>query len=268
VTCRDAELSIARSADGAVIPAEAAAHIAACERCRSLASALRVRVSTAGPSPEQLTEIKAGIVTSLEPVKPVPADGVLFLCLMLILALTTAAGVGELGIAGWRALDVWTRTAVFAALTAGSLLLAFSVVQQIVPGSRVVIPARTSIASVLGVLTGIFLTLFRPHPEPTFVATGLVCLRIGLECAIPAAALSWLVLRRGVILNPLTAGALTGVLAGLSGLAVLEVFCPNLNRYHILIWHLGATVISGIAGTTAFFIAHHFGQRFQKPAKR
>jgi hypothetical protein len=30
----------------------------------------------------------------------------------------------------------------------------------------------------------------------------------------------------------------------LSGFAVLEVFCPNLNKEHILAWHLGAVLAS------------------------
>ena len=80
--------------------------------------------------------------------------------------------------------------------------------------------------------------------------TGLLCLEIGLACAIPAAALLWLVLRRGAILSPVLTGATAGALAGLSGLTVLEVFCPNLNKYHILVWHLGA-VLASIIGCLA-----------------
>ena len=40
VTCREVESLIALYAMGAAIPRSAAAHIAACERCRSLVSAL------------------------------------------------------------------------------------------------------------------------------------------------------------------------------------------------------------------------------------
>jgi hypothetical protein len=37
-------------------------------------------------------------------------------------------------------------------------------------------------------------------------------------------------------------------LAGLIGLSVLEVNCPNLNIFHILVWHWGVVLISALAG--------------------
>jgi hypothetical protein len=119
----------------------------------------------------------------------------------------------------------------------------------------VFVPASRSIAGVLAIFAGIFVALFQFHPERTFVATGLVCLRIGLECAFAVAAISWLILRRGAALNRIAAGALAGALAGLSGLALLEIFCPNLNRYHILVWHLGAALTSTIVGILAGIVA-------------
>ena len=102
----------------------------------------------------------------------------------------------------------------------------------------------------------ILAALFQPHVEATFIATGLVCLGIGIACAIPTAILSRLALRRGAVLDPLRAGATGGALAGLSGLVVLEIICPNLNRDHILVWHLGAALISAAAGfSIAAFLA-------------
>jgi len=113
----------------------------------------------------------------------------------------------------------------------------------------------------LGVIIGMFATLLRPHSDPTFVATGLVCLRIGLECAVPAALLLWLLLRRGAILNPIFTGATVGALAGLSGLTVLEIFCPNLNEYHILVWHVGAALASAVGGAAIGTFVEYFGWR-------
>jgi len=110
------------------------------------------------------------------------------------------------------------------------------------------------LAAILFVLAAGFAVLFHPIEEATFVATGLVCLRIGLECAIPAALAVWLILRRGAFLTPLVTAATTGALAGLSGLVVLEIFCPNLNVYHVLIWHLGAALASAVGGLAAGFI--------------
>jgi hypothetical protein len=119
-----------------------------------------------------------------------------------------------------------------------------------VPGSRLLLSPSLLAFAAIGILAGVVSILFHPHEEPTFVATGLVCLRIGLECAIPAALLFWLVLRRGAVLNPVATGVTAGAMAGLSGLVVLEIFCPNPNEYHVLVWHLGA-VLASIAGGLA-----------------
>src|SRR5260370_8043344 len=78
------------------------------------------------------------------------------------------------------------------------------------PGS----PARLPII-VFSLLAFMFASLFHWHEESAFVLTGLGCLRTGLVCAIPAAALFWLFLRPGAILSPGLTGAAAGGLAGL-----------------------------------------------------
>jgi hypothetical protein len=208
-----------------------------------------------------LERIKAETLSALKPVRPLPPSGAFFVALILIAASMVAVGVFELGSAGWRALGSLQRIAVFTALATGFCLLALSLIRQVVPGSTVLFSTPPFVVAVLGLMASIFASLFQPHKEPTFVATGLVCLRIGLECAIPTATLSWLILRRGAILNPVAAGARTGAFAGLSGLLLLEIFCPNLNKFHILLWHLGAALVSLAAGTTIGFIAEYFGGR-------
>ena len=78
--------------------------------------------------------------------------------------------------------------------------------------------------------------------------TVLACLKNGLTYAIPGGLLFWLLVRRGAILFPKLIGAAVGGLAGLIGLSVLEMNCPNLDVYHILVWHGGVVVISSAAG--------------------
>ena len=53
---------------------------------------------------------------------------------------------------------------------------------------------------------------------------------------------------RGAILFPKFIGAAAGALAGLIGLSVLEINCPNLNVFHILVWHGGVVLVSSSAG--------------------
>jgi hypothetical protein len=43
-------------------------------------------------------------------------------------------------------------------------------------------------------------------------------------------------------------GAATGLLAGLVGTTALEIHCPNLDAWHILVAHLGVGVLGAIGG--------------------
>ncbi len=262
--CRDVEHLLIPYLKGADIPEDARSHFAACERCRDLAAALRAQQPAMAPSPERLDEIKSTILSNLKSVKPLVSASVLVPGLLLVVAGITTAGVIELGIAGWQVLSVAQKIAVFTSLAGACIFLAALLSRQVVPGSRVLVPAQTAVIVLLGIMAGIFAALFHPHPEATFVRTGLVCLRIGLEGAIPAAALSWLILRRGAILRPVATGALTGTLAGFSGLAILEIFCPNPNIYHILLWHLGSTLASLIGGTVIGIIAEYSSWRLSR----
>jgi hypothetical protein len=101
---------------------------------------------------------------------------------------------------------------------------------------------------VLLVLTLVIATTFRSHEEVAFVAGGLRCIKNGLGYSAPPALLFWLLLRRGAILFPKLIGLAAGGLAGLIGLSVLEVNCPNLNISHILVWHWGVMLLSSLAG--------------------
>lgn len=258
MSCRDFEHLLIPYANGAQIPEEARLHFASCERCRNLAAAFGAPDSGFPPSAEQLDAIKSKILTDLQPVRPLVPAGVLICALLLVIVVVSSAGAIELGTAGWRGMTEVQKTAVFTSLAGVFGLLAFLLSRQIVPGARVFVSARTAIIASLGIIAGMFVALFHPHAESTFIATGLVCLRIGLEGAIPAAALSWLILRRGTILHPVAIGALTGAFAGLGGLAVLEIFCPNPNLYHMLLWHLGSSIASVIAGTLTGLLSENF----------
>ena len=70
----------------------------------------------------------------------------------------------------------------------------------------------------------------------------------GLAFSVPAAILLWFILRRGAILYPKLMGAVAGGFAGLAGLNVLEFNCPNLNVFHILVWHAGVVIVGSLGG--------------------
>jgi hypothetical protein len=248
VNCRDVDNLLLSHASGAPISPEAAGHIAACDRCRPLARALAERVDTPPPSSDRLRSIEAALLADLKPVKPVLPANLFSLILIGALLLVAVAGVAVLGLDGWRVLSLGQRITVFSALAAAAGLLASSLARQAVPGRKLLLPPYGLLAGIWVSMAAILAGLFQPHWEATFVATGLVCLEIGVGCAIPAGLLFRLALRRGAILDSRRAGATAGALAGLSGLLVLEIICPNLNRYHILVWHVGAVVVSIAAG--------------------
>jgi len=159
-------------------------------------------------------------------------------------------GVGSvlLGTDGWRALGTFQKLGVFPPLAVCAGAVACSLIRLIVPGSRHTIsPARVP-AGVLSLLAVVFASIFHWRQESGFFSTGLGCLRIGLACAVPASTLLWLFLRRGVVLSPGLTGATAGGLAGLVGLSLLEIRCPNLNASHILIWHLCVTLLAMAGG--------------------
>jgi hypothetical protein len=108
---------------------------------------------------------------------------------------------------------------------------------------------------------------FSPHPESRFIASGIDCMRTGLAYAVPAAAAFWLLLRRGAILAPGLTGATAGGLAGLAGMGVLDMRCPNSNAYHILIWHVGMALVAMAGGFAVGRLSNWRRNRFAYWAK-
>jgi hypothetical protein len=113
------------------------------------------------------------------------------------------------------------------------------------------------------VLMMVIAATFRSEQDSAFLASGAMCLKNGLKYSIPAALLLWLILRRGAILCPKLIGAGAGALAGLAGLSVLEVNCPNLNVFHILVWHGSVVAISSLLGA-ALGVAVESTERWRK----
>jgi hypothetical protein len=217
------------------------------------------------PSERQLRRIETNIVASLKPVRPLPpSSGFLFACAIIFFSLA-ATGASLLGMDGWHALTVAQRIAVFMTVSASAVLWAVSMVRQMVPGSKHAFAPAMLPFAILVALVLMMAATFRSRPDSAFIAGGLICMKNGLKYAIPAAFLLWLILRRGAILFPKLIGAAAGGLAGLIGLSVLEVNCPNLNVFHILVWHGGVVLISSLGGALVGAAAESIGRsRSQK----
>jgi len=138
-----------------------------------------------------------------------------------------------------------------AALALAILVVAQALARLMRPGARSV-GAIVAAALALPLLEMLFLVLL--HDRGTggeFFHWGVPCLTAGLVSALPAGLLTWLLMRRGLIVNYAGAGLAIGAMAGLSGLAMLEMHCGNLTLPHVAVWHGGVLAISAGAGLLA-----------------
>jgi len=81
----------------------------------------------------------------------------------------------------------------------------------------------------------------------------VACLKAGLAWSLPAGVLSWLVLRRGFAVDRTAAGIAAGAFAGLAGLTVLELHCPNFRLPHVAVWHVAVPPLVALAGWALYF---------------
>jgi hypothetical protein len=248
MTCKDLEAALNSRTGGLALPPEAAEHVAGCRRCRVLMRLLDEGPEILHPSESGRKAIHASVLQDLKPVRPLAPPGILLAAFAVNFAALATVGSLQLHAYGWRVLDPLQKTVVFTSLAFGSCVLAVSMVRQMRPGARHFVSPALLPAAVLVVLVAAMVAIFHVREEFAFVSRGLFCLSSGLKYAIPGALLSWLILRRGAALAPKLMGATAGGFAGLIGVTVLEVHCPNLGLYHILVWHAGVLLLSALGG--------------------
>jgi hypothetical protein len=195
--------------------------------------------------PSQLLErIADSIAPSLRPVRPLPPNWVLSGALGLIGAAVALIGAARAGFQGFEALGFLSRVLILSALGVFIWAAARRAVDEWTPGS----PRRLSTGGLVAAFTVgvavVFGLLFEDYRTVNFVPAGLTCLSTGVLHAIPAALLAWWVLRRGCALGSVSAGLAVGALAGLAGLAVLELHCANFEALHVLVWHTMVVPVS------------------------
>jgi Negative regulator of sigma F len=247
MNCQDINQAIVEGS-ASPLPPEAEEHLRTCARCRELVGALKLRAPGDVPSPMVLREIERGLVANLRPVRPIAPKGYIFVTMMAIFAVTAVVGLSRLAAFAIAAMTPLQTYAIFGALAISAGLLAYSLVNQMVPGSRYrVPPGRVPFVIMMWLMVSVAV-LFPFQQERSFWFSAWVCIRGGTPVAAFAAVPLWLVLRRGEILSPIMTGAATGLLAGLAGTTALEIHCPNLAAWHILASHLGVAVIGAVVG--------------------
>jgi hypothetical protein len=198
--------------------------------------------------PALLDRVAKSIESSMRPVRPLPPAWLLASGLVLICAAVALAGAARSGFYGIQKLSVLERALIFPTLGILIWLAATICVSEMIPGSR----RRVAPGALLGVgslvLLAVFAVLFRDYRTDHFVSEGVTCLTAGLLHAIPTALASWLLLRRGFAVNSVAAGLVTGTLAGLAGVTMLELHCANFQAPHVMLWHTAVMPLSGAAG--------------------
>ncbi len=208
--------------------------------------------------PALLDRIGAALGSSLDPVRPLPPAWILTGGLVLICAGVAVAGAAVLGFHGIEKLSFLEGALIFPALALLISLAATSCAGQMIPGSRHRVAPPVLLAGCSLALVTVFAVLFRDYRTVEFVPQGIACLTAGLALAIPAALGSWVLLRRGFAVNTVTAGLVAGTLAGLAGVTMLELHCPNFELFHVMLWHTAVIPISGAAGALLAWAAARF----------
>jgi len=207
------------------------------------------------PAPEVeaalLKRVADSIKPSLRPVRPLPRTWVLATGLFLICAAVPLAGAARAGFYGLEKMALLERVLIFSTLVILAWVAATEFINEMIPGSKRWVSAGTLLGMGSVVLMGVFALLFHDYHTDHFVSVGIICLITGVLHAIPAALLSWLVLRRGFAVNFVSAGLVVGTLAGLAGVGLLELHCPNFQAAHILVWHTAVVPASGALGALA-----------------
>lgn len=211
--------------------------------------------------PALLDRVSKSIGSSLRPVRPMPPSWILAGGLVLIGASVALAGAMLLGPHGIQKMSALDIGLIFPSLGSLMLLASTLCVAEALPGSR-----RPVIPWVLGVcgcleLLGVFDLLFHDYRTERFVSQGVACLTAGLALAIPASVGTWWVLRRGFAVNSLAAGFAQGMLAGLAGVTMLELHCPNFEALHVMVWHVAVLPVSGAVGMLVARTARERGRR-------
>ena len=210
--------------------------------------------NTAGVQPELLDRISLSVGSDLQSVAAMPPSRILVGSLILIGGLVAVSGAILLGGHGFRAMSPLEVSVILAVLGIWMWVAASQCVVEAIPGSRRIASPLTIALSGCLVLTAIFGVLFRDYHGERFVTQGVKCFAAGIGFAIPAALGIWFVLRSGFPTNATASGFARGMLAGLAGLTMLELHCPNLEVPHLVVWHVGVLPIGGLLGLVASLI--------------
>jgi hypothetical protein len=248
MNCDDLDLALIGEFGTSPLPHDAQEHLKGCKRCQELERALSAPIGPDEPSRCDLSQIERRLSSDLRAVRPVLSTRHVFVAFGVIFVSAVFVDVHRLGAFAVAAMTPLQASVILGSLTISACLMIYSLAHQMMPGSRHrVSPGALPIAITISLIVTIAV-LFQFEQERDFWVGARACLMTGMPIAFVTALPFWFVLRRGAILSPLVAGAATGLLTGLVGMSTLQLHCPILNSWHILVSHLGVAVLCSIAG--------------------
>lgn len=258
MNCHDVDRALSQ---GLPLPLQAEEHAGTCNRCQQLLRALNSPVPVDPLSPAALRKIAESLADNLRPVRPLAPARYFVGAFVGIFVSIVALSVYRLGAFAIAVMTPLQTTAILSTLAIGTGLLVYSLVNQMVPGSRHRIPPALLAVGITILVAMVMAVLFQVQQEGNFWGNALFCIQAGTLVGALAALPFWLVLRRGAILSPRMTGAAAGLLAGLAGTSVLEMHCPNLDAWHILLSHLGVAILCALAGLATGLTVEIRGRR-------
>jgi hypothetical protein len=246
--CSDIENTLLGDGAPRAWSAEHRAHLSGCESCRRLADVLAASPEAAVPvQPRSLREIERVLAADLHPVQGIASKRQFVALLLAIFVFFAGLGVLRLGSRGLTVMTAFQASVMLGALLIGAALLAWSLANQISPGSLHRLSPVSLPAAVTTTLSILAAALFHFEHEQEFWMRSWQCIRLGAPFSLLAAIPTWFVLRRGAFLSPRTIGLGAGLFTGLAGALAIQIRCQNLEAAHILVSHLGmAAVASGL----------------------
>jgi hypothetical protein len=258
MNCSHMVAKLAQDAGVSQLGKDARDHLAGCTGCRQLLAAVGAPGSKTATSPEVLHAIERSLVRDLRPVRRIPAGSHLLVAFSGAFLLAAGVGVYRLGAFALAVMSPLQSVTILCALAFGSALLACSLVNQMSPGSLHRLSPSSALLAIPMALAIVVALLFPFHHENHFWMRIGICLKLGTPVGILAALPLWFLLRTGAVLSPKLTGLTAGMFAGLAATAALQIHCPNIEVAHILLSHLGFSVLASALGFLLGSIAEQF----------
>lgn len=243
MNCEDLKRTLAR---GEPVIGALADHVRNCPGCGALLAALSQPKEL--PDQQRLNRVAAEITSSLRPVSPLPSDGKMMLFAFAFFIGAACLMTIPFGYDGFHNLSALQKFLYYATLAVLGIFFSLATVEAIVPGSKRRVNPALVVAGSVVLLAILSMVLFPQFGLEDFTAKGIPCLQLGLVCAAISFGLAILFLRKGYSVSPVWTSAVAGCFAGLAGVAVLALHCVQQNSPHVMVWHLGVMVISGLTG--------------------